>query len=84
MEKTPAELLKDYYLQCGDEVTITTVQEKSHPQYNTLKVYGGEENKDNLLFTLYGNNLREVYESIMKGVEIDSMLSSMEEYDSAD
>lgn len=84
MEKTPAELLKDYYLQCGDEVNITTVEEKSHPQYNTLKVYGGEKNKDNLLFTLYGNNLKKVYESIMKGVEIDFMLSSMEEYDSAD
>ena len=84
MEKTPAELLKDYYLQCGEEVTIMTEEKVSHPEYNTLKVFGGEKKEDNLLFTLYGNNLSKVFESIMRGIEIDFMLSSMEEYDSAD
>lgn len=80
MEKTPAELLREYFYQCGEEVVIYAEEDKISSDCNMLRVYGVIDEKKSLLFTLMGTNLRQEFESLFEFV-----CSSMnEEYDSAD
>ncbi len=82
MEKTPQEILRDFFNECDEEVHIHTEEEVLAEDCNILKVSGEINGESIFLFSLMGVNLKTEFERLFKEV-CDSYLHS-EDYDSAD